>query len=90
MFAGIIHEEFLEVVRWGSQHDLVALDAAAVAGQSHVSKGFGLEQLLEHGEHVGLVLGPSEREDLWEWVHAGDRQLWQQTEKKNEIRKKSH
>ena len=83
MFAGIIHEEFLEVVRWGSQHDLVALDAAAVAGQRHVSEGFGLEQLLEHGEHVGLVLGPSQGEHLGDGIHPRYRQLRQQTEKIN-------
>ena len=66
----------------------MTFEATPITGKGDIRKGLTLKELLKHGEHVGLVLGPSEREDLGEWVHAGDGQLWQQTEKKNEIRKK--
>ena len=80
MFTGVLHEEFLEVVAGGREDDLVALEAASVAGEGDVSEGLGVEQPLEHREHVCLVLGPAEAEHLRQRVQPRDGQLRQQTE----------
>ena len=63
----------------------MTFQASTITGKGDISKGLTLKELLKHGEHVGLVLGPSEGEDLGQWVHAGDGQLWQQTETKMKL-----
>ena len=80
MFTGVVHEEFLEVIAGGREDDLVALEAASVAGEGDVCEGLGVEQPLEHREHVGLVLGPAQAEHLGQRVQPRDGQLRQQTE----------
>ena len=55
------------------------LEAASVVGEGDVSEGLGVEQPLEHREHVGLVLGPAEAEHLGQRVQPRDVELRQQT-----------
>ena len=62
MLARVVHEEVLEVVARRGEYDLVTLEAASVTGESDVGEGLGVEEPLEHGEHVGLVLGPPQAE----------------------------
>ena len=42
----------------------MTFEATPITGKGDIRKGLTLKELLKHGEHVGLVLGPSEREDL--------------------------
>ena len=65
----------------------MTFEAASITREGNISKGLTMKELLKHREHVGLVLRPSEGEDLGQRVHAGDGQLWQQTENENEISK---
>ena len=65
----------------------MTFQAATITGKGDIREGLTLKELLKHSEHVGLVLRPSEGEDLGQRVHAGDGQLWQQTENENEISK---
>lgn len=60
----------------------MAFDGGVVAGQGHVAEGFGLKQVVEHGQQVVAMVVPAEVEHLRQGIHLGDRQLWQQTERK--------
>ena len=80
MLARVVHEEVLEVVARRGEYDLVTLEAASVTGESDVGEGLGVEEPLEHGEHVGLVLGPPQAELVGQRVQPRDGELRQQAE----------
>lgn len=44
--------------------NLVCLQVLSLDGQRHVGEGFRVQQLVEHGQHVGLVVVPPEAESL--------------------------
>lgn len=42
----------------------MCLQVLSLDGQRHVGEGFRVQQLVEHGQHVGLVVVPPEAESL--------------------------
>ena len=61
----------------------MTLERSSLAGQGDVTKSLRLQQLVEHGQHVGLVLAPAEGEHLGQGVHLRNGELGQQAETVN-------
>ena len=55
---GVVQER-LKVGRAGGQNHLVGLQLKAVAGQGHVHEGLRVQEVLEHGQEVVLVVVPA-------------------------------
>ena len=60
----------------------MALDGRVVAGKCDVTECLGLEKVVQHRQQVVAVVVPPETEHLGQGIHLGDRELWQQTERK--------